>query len=44
MFHRDDASVHKASCMKTWFARVGMEELEYLAQSPEFNNTDHLWT
>ncbi|MCI4395828.1 hypothetical protein PGIGA_G00196500 [Pangasianodon gigas] len=39
----DSAPVHKVSSMKTWFVKVGVEELEYPAQSPDLSHTDHLW-
>lgn len=34
-----NASVHKVKCMKTWFAKAELEELECLAQSP----AQHHW-
>ncbi|MCJ8750006.1 hypothetical protein PDJAM_G00194350 [Pangasius djambal] len=43
LFHHDTAPVHKASSMKTWFAKVGVEELKCPAQSPDLNHTDHFW-
>lgn len=30
--------------MKTWFARIGMEELKCPAQIPDFNPAEHLWS
>lgn len=42
MFHLDNVPVHKESFMMTWFAKTGMEELEWRAQSPDLNPTHHL--
>ncbi|MCJ8748914.1 hypothetical protein PDJAM_G00170120 [Pangasius djambal] len=42
LFQHDDAPVHKASSMKTWCVKVGVEELECPAQSPDLNPTEHL--
>ncbi|MCJ8734651.1 hypothetical protein PDJAM_G00237750 [Pangasius djambal] len=35
--------MHKASSMKTWCVKVGVEELECPAQSPDLNPTEHHW-
>ncbi|MCI4379485.1 hypothetical protein PGIGA_G00228800 [Pangasianodon gigas] len=39
----DNAPVHKARSMKTWFAKIDLEELECPAQSPDLNPTEHVW-
>ncbi|XP_053531694.1 beta-sarcoglycan isoform X2 [Ictalurus punctatus] len=43
LFLHDDDLVHKASSMKTWCVKVGVEELECPAQSPDHNPTEHFW-
>ncbi|MCJ8746632.1 hypothetical protein PDJAM_G00144070 [Pangasius djambal] len=43
LFQHDDAPVHKASSMKTWCVKVGVEELECPSQIPDLNPTEHLW-
>lgn len=39
MFQHDNASKNKASVVKTYFSKVGMEEFEWPAQSTDFNPT-----
>lgn len=29
--------------MKTWFTKVGVEEVEWLVQSTDLHSTEHLW-
>lgn len=43
LFLHDSDPVHKASSLKTWCPKVGVEECERPAQSPNFNPTEHLW-
>lgn len=33
----------QVSSMKTWFAKVGVEELECPAETPDLNRTEHLY-
>lgn len=35
LFQNDIASLNKVSCMDTWVAKVGVEEPELLAWSPD---------
>lgn len=42
MFQYDNAPAHKVSCIMTWLAKVGVEELECTAQTPDPNPTEHL--
>lgn len=44
LFQHNSGPVHNApSTYYTWFAKVGVEKLEWPAQSFDFNNTEHLW-
>lgn len=43
MFQHDNASVLRARFVRSQFAKVGGEELECSAQSPDSNPSEHLW-
>ena len=37
LFQHDNASVHKARSVQKWFVKIGVEELDWPAQSPDLN-------
>ena len=37
LFQRDNASVHKARSIQKWFVEIGVEQLDWAAQSPDLN-------
>lgn len=43
MFQNDNAPVHKARSIKTWCAKADVEKLEWPAQNPDLNCTEHFW-
>ena len=43
MFQHDNAPVHKVRSIQKWFDEIGVEELDWHAQSLDLNLIKHLW-
>lgn len=43
LLQEDNAPVYKARLIKPWFSKIGMEQAEGPAQSPDCNLSDHHW-
>jgi hypothetical protein len=43
LFQHENAPVHKAMSIQRWFDEIGVEELDWPAQSPGLNPIKYLW-
>jgi uncharacterized membrane protein len=42
LFQHDNAPVHKGSTIQKWYVKIGVEEIDWTAQSPDLNPIEHL--
>ena len=42
LFQHDNTPMHKARSVQKWFVEIGVEDLDWFAQSPDLNPIDHL--
>ena len=43
LFQNDNAPMHKVRSIQNWFVEIGVEELDWSAQSSDLNPIKHIW-